>query len=86
MSITNIDDFNKIFKDLVSEIMEISLEEVQENMNIEDFDNWDSFNHIKFILSLEEEFDVSFSDKEIELSTDLIFLKQNLLNKLGLAE
>lgn len=86
MSITNKDGFNKIFKDLVSEIMEISLEEVKENMNIEEFENWDSFNHIKFILSLEEEFDVSFSDDEIELSTDLIFLKNNLLNKLGLNE
>ena len=32
MSITNKDGFNKIFKDLVSEIMEISLEDVKENI------------------------------------------------------
>mgnify|MGYP001204349555 CR=1 FL=1 len=73
---------NNMLVEFVSEIMEIPNEEINDEMNPEDFENWDSFNHIKLLLTLEDELSIKFSDEEIEASFNLKNLRNNLLKKI----
>jgi acyl carrier protein len=38
---------------------------INETTTAPDIEGWDSFNHINLIMSIEEEFDISFATKEI---------------------
>ena len=73
---------NNMLVEFVSEIMEIPNEEINDEMNPEDFENWDSFNHIKLLLTLEDELSIKFSDEEIEASFNLKNLRNNLIKKI----
>ncbi len=62
---------NEILISYISEIMDIPLENIHDDMNPEDFENWDSFNHIELFLSLEEDLKTKFTDEEIDTSLNL---------------
>ena len=38
---------------------------ITENTSHEEIEDWDSFNHVKLILSLEEAFDIKFDVEEV---------------------
>ena len=38
---------------------------ITENTSPDEIDDWDSFNHVKLILSLEETFDIKFDVEEV---------------------
>ena len=38
---------------------------ITENTSPEEIEDWDSFNHVKLILSLEEAFDIKFDVEEV---------------------
>ena len=65
----------RVFK-VFSQVMGIPLEEISENSSPDAVETWDSVKHMNLILSLEEEFGMQFSDKEIMemLSVELILL------------
>ncbi len=73
---------NEILISYISEIMDIPLENIHDDINPEDFENWDSFNHIKLLLSLEEDLKIKFTDEEIDTSLNLKVLKETLLDKI----
>lgn len=73
---------NEILVSYISEIMDIPLGNIHDDMNPEDFENWDSFNHIKLLLSLEEDLKIKFTDEEIDTSLNLKALKETLLDKI----
>lgn len=54
----------KVFK-IISQVMDVPVEEVNENSSSENLEKWDSFQHMNLILALEEEFKIRFSDEEI---------------------
>lgn len=54
----------RVFK-IVSQLMEVPLEEVNEDSSPENLEKWDSFHHINLILALEEEFNINFTEEEI---------------------
>ena len=58
--------------EVISSILEISPEIVDDNLSIETCDNWDSMNHMSLILALEEVFDLKIDD---ETAIDLISFK-----------
>ena len=64
---------NRVLK-IVSQVMEVPLEQLNEESSPDNVKNWDSLKHMNLILALEEEFDVSFSDEEIVelLSVEII--------------
>jgi len=64
---------NRILK-IVSQVMEVPLEQLNEESSPDTIENWDSLKHMNLILALEEEFDVNFSDEEIVemLSVEII--------------
>ncbi len=50
---------------VISSIIGVPVEKLNENSSPETVEYWDSFKHMNLILALEEEFKVTFSDKEI---------------------
>ena len=54
----------RVFK-IISQVMNVPFEEVNESSSPENIKKWDSVQHIILILSLEEEFKIRFSDEEI---------------------
>jgi len=64
---------NRVLK-IVSQVMEVHLEQLNEESSPDTIENWDSLKHMNLILALEEEFDVTFSDEEIVelLSVEII--------------
>ena len=53
-------------REIVSEILDVDLDEVDESIDRQDVDGWDSLNQLRIITALEAEFDVSFTMEEIE--------------------
>ena len=72
---------NRVLR-IVSQIMDVPMEQLNENSSPEDVKKWDSLRHMNLILALEEEFGTAFSDQEIGelISVKIIVetLKKNL--------
>lgn len=51
--------------DILSEILECDDIEMIKNNQFMEFESWDSLNHIRLILKLEEEFEMKLSGEEI---------------------
>ena len=51
--------------DIVSRVLEMPAHDVNENSSADNIDTWDSLRHMRLILSLEEEFNVRFTENEI---------------------
>jgi acyl carrier protein len=54
----------KVFQ-LVSQVMNVPLDSVSENSSPDTIEQWDSLLHMNLILTVEEEFDVQFTDEQI---------------------
>lgn len=50
---------------IVSQVMNVPVEQFNEDSSPDTVENWDSLQHMNLILSLEEEFNITFSDEEI---------------------
>ena len=55
---------NKVLE-IVSQIMNVSIDQLDDDTSPGTISNWDSLRHMNLILALEEKFAVSFSDDEI---------------------
>ena len=56
---------NDKIKIIMASVFDIKPENIQENSSPDTVANWDSMKHIDLILSLEEEFNLEFDEKEI---------------------
>ena len=70
----------RVFK-IISQVMNVPFEEVNECSSPENLKNWDSFQHINLILALEEEFKIQFTDEEIVRMVDTTIILEALQNK-----
>jgi acyl carrier protein len=52
-------------KRVLTDSLQISISEFTPELSIQNHVNWDSLSHLKIIVSLEEEFNVKFSDEEM---------------------
>ena len=52
-------------KEVVSEILEILPEEVNDSLSQENTEKWDSMRHLNLIMAIEEEFDIQFAADEV---------------------
>lgn len=54
---------------IISQLMETPVASINENSSAEDIVKWDSLKHMDLMMTLEEEFEIQFTDEEIvELS------------------
>ena len=70
----------RVFK-IISQLMHVPFEEVNERSSPENLEKWDSFQHINLILALEEEFKIKFTEEEIFQMGDAGILLGALQNK-----
>ncbi len=56
-------------QDVMSSILEISPETVNENLTVDTCDTWDSMNHMNLILALEEAYHIKIGD---DVAMDLL--------------
>jgi acyl carrier protein len=63
-------------KQIMSAIFDVPVDEITDSSSPDTIEKWDSLNHLNLVSSLEEEFDVRFSDEEITemLNFQLIIL------------
>jgi acyl carrier protein len=66
----------------MSVIFDVPIDQITDESSPSTIDTWDSLNHMSLVTSLEEEFNVSFSDEEIgdmlNFKLILLILKQKL--------
>ena len=70
----------RVFK-IISQLMHVPFEEVNERSSPENLEKWDSFQHINLILALEEEFKIRFTEEEIFRMGDAGVILGALRNK-----
>ena len=52
-------------RQIISQILRVDLEAVNENLSPDSTSNWDSLAHMNLVVALEEEFNVKFDDMQI---------------------
>jgi acyl carrier protein len=70
----------RVFK-IISQVMDVPFEEVNERSSPENLERWDSFQHMNLILALEEEFKIKFTDEEIVRMGDAGIILEALQKK-----
>lgn len=63
---------------VISQVMNVPIEEVNEDSSPNTIGEWDSLMHMNLILALEEEFKVQFSDEDIVNMTSVKFILETL--------
>jgi len=59
---------------LLADILDLSVEDIPNNASPDILERWDSLKHMLLVMSLEQEFDIKFTDDELTdlLTVDLI--------------
>ena len=68
-------------RNILSDIFEITPEEITPDLNAEKVPAWDSFRHLQAILALEGEYGVQFDPQRIPDLTSVSLLQQELEKK-----
>ncbi len=58
-------------KTLLAKVMRVDVATVTAGASTDSMATWDSLNHIKLVLALEEEFDLAFDESQIEKMTSV---------------
>ncbi len=57
-------DFNKL-KQVVSDILEIDVNNINESSSSDNIEQWDSLSHIKLVMAIEAEFNVKLTPEDM---------------------
>jgi len=71
---------DKVFK-IISQVMNIPAEGINENSSPENIEQWDSLQHMNLILALEEDLKIKFTDEEIAQMIDVHLILKALRTK-----
>ena len=52
-------------KEVMASIFKIDINDINENTSADTIDQWTSLEHVDFILNLQKEFDIEFTDSQI---------------------
>jgi len=63
---------NNRLKNIMSNLFDIPVDDINDNISPENCDQWDSLQHMNLILSIEEEFCVSLTDDDVLKIKDFI--------------
>jgi len=69
------------FNSIVTEILKIPQEEIDDSLTPQDIPDWDSMNYLLFIAEIEKEFHVSFSMDEVLNAKSLGAVREILRSK-----
>lgn len=65
-------------KNILANVFNVSSSSIDDNASVDTIENWDSLNHLKLVLALEQEFDVSFSEEQSVEILNLPLIKLTL--------
>ena len=65
-----IDDMK--LKDVLSNVLGVSIEEINDDSSPDSLDKWDSLSHLKLVMAIESEFEVELSPED---SMDMLSVK-----------
>ena len=66
----------------MSAVFEMPVDEIDENSSPDNIESWDSINHMKIVVAMEEEFNVQFTDADIIELINMKLIMAVLLEKL----
>ncbi len=69
-----------VFK-TASEILGISMDQINEHSSMDSIGQWDSLNHMNLMMALEEEFSIQFDNTEVMKLTSMESILQALKRK-----
>ena len=70
----NLEDIKK----LVSEVLNIPIESINDNSSINDIIEWDSLSHMTIIINLEKALSIQFSGEDITEMTSIASIKKTI--------
>ena len=70
----NLEDIKK----LVSEVLNIPIESINNNSSINDIIEWDSLSHMTIIINLEKALSIQFSGEDITEMTSIASIKKTI--------
>ena len=71
-------------KEIMADILDVDEENITNEFASESIDNWDSFNNLRLITAIEEEFDIKLSMDDIGKMINYGAVKQAVSSHLGL--
>ena len=61
---------NNSLKNIMSNLFDIPVDDINDNISTENCEEWDSLQHLNLIFAIEEEFGVSLTDDDVLKITD----------------
>ena len=74
-------EFNKL-KQVVSDILEVDIDDINENSSPDNIEKWDSLSHIKLVMATEVEFNVKLTPDDMMDMLSVKLIKMILAEKL----
>ena len=74
-------EFNKL-KQVVSDILEVDIDDINENSSPDNIEKWDSLSHIKLVMAIEVEFNVKLTPDDMMDMLSVKLIKIILTEKL----
>jgi acyl carrier protein len=74
-------EFNKL-KQVVSDILEVNIDDINENSSPDNIEKWDSLSHIKLVMAIEAEFNVKLTPEDMMDMLSVKLIKIILAEKL----
>jgi len=71
------ENINKL-KKIISTVFELDIASVDDNASVDSIESWDSLSHLKLVLALEQEFNISFSEEQSVEILNLPLIKMTL--------
>jgi len=68
-------------KQVMGDIFNIDVNSINDDSSPDNIQNWDSLKHMNLIVALEEEFEIEFTDEEIDNSMSYALIVNMLQNK-----
>ena len=75
-------DIEKRVKETLSIVFEVPVSAIDKNASLHTLKGWDSLNHMKMIIALEEEFSIKMDQHEIEAMINFYIIKATICSYL----
>ncbi len=76
------DDIDKILKETISNILEININDINEELHIDNTPNWSSLNHLRLIVEIEAKFSIQLKPEDINKMIDYTTILHTLVNSI----
>ena len=73
------DKIDERLKNIFSDVFNIPVKQISNDASPDNINNWDSIRHINFVIAIEEEFDIEFSDDVIIDLLNYKLIKQSII-------